>query len=149
MNPYVLKFFTQSCNWKNGLFSSLIQCSARGGRMKKGLKELPKTSRGGSQRSCAQRTEGLIFSGEDEHTNSNPNTGFAPLCSPKGLPQDLLQCPGATPAGGLRGAGLTPPSCTSGPFQRAQKTSARLFVSASTSLHSLGQAGQGRRGGKH
>lgn len=34
--------------------------------MIKGLKELPKTSRGGSQRGSGQRTKGLILSGEDE-----------------------------------------------------------------------------------
>lgn len=86
MNPYVLKFFPQSCDQKNGLFSSLFQCSARGGRDDQRPKGAPQEVEG---REAVDRTEGLILSGEGESklsSKSNPNTGFAPLCSSKALP---------------------------------------------------------------
>lgn len=92
MNSYVLKFFTQSWVRKNRLFFCLYSSvQQEEGGMTKGLKELPKTSRGRSQRGCGQRTEGLILSGEGEQTNSNPNTMVCPtvLIQSPHTPKDL------------------------------------------------------------
>lgn len=70
MNPYVLKFFPQSCDQKNGLFSSLFQCSARGGRDDQGPKGAPQEV---EAREAVDRTEGLILSGEGE-SKVNPKS---------------------------------------------------------------------------
>lgn len=98
-------------------------------------KELPRTSRGGSQGGCGEGTQqwgrerGIGPLWRDEEINPDPNTGFAPLCSCKALPKDLLAVPWGHPCRGVRGE-LDQPlhPVLLAHFKGLQKTSARLFV---------------------
>lgn len=105
--------------------------------MTKSLKELPKTSRGGSQRGCGKRTEGLILSGENEKLRSK--SWVCPNVLIQSPPQGAADSALGPPLQGFKES-WTNPSISKGSIKHQQGSLCQASLPC-TAWHRQGGAG--------